>query len=112
MTFATCLISKAIPVSIALQACFIHKKFNIFCNFHSLIYCEFILGFAQEGAAEEPIKCDGPCDPCVCREIPGLVYNAEINGCAWPDEVGCALSGKLNFFFKSYIIGFPKISKI
>ena len=59
------------------------------------MYCEFILGFAQEGAAEEPIKCDGPCDPCVCREIPGLVYNAEINGCAWPDEVGCALSGKL-----------------
>ena len=78
------------------------KKFVIFFIFHSLIYCEFILGFAQEGAAEEPIKCDGPCDPCVCREIPGLVYNAEINGCAWPDEVGCSLSGKFQIIFLRY----------
>merc|ERR1711936_202302 len=47
-------------------------------------------GFAQEGA-EEPIKC-GKCEPCICREIPGLVYDEEENGCAWPDEVGCKLS--------------------
>merc|ERR1711936_951721 len=35
-------------------------------------------GFAQEGA-EEPIKC-GKCEPCICREIPGLVYDGEEAG--------------------------------
>jgi len=33
------------------------------------------------------------CDPGVCGAIPGLVYNAELDQCAWPDEVGCSLRG-------------------
>ena len=49
-----------------------------------MYYCLFS-AFAQEG---------GPCDPGICNEIPGLVYNAETNECAWPDEVGCSLQGK------------------
>jgi len=55
-------------------------------------------GFAQEVAAEETAadvnaaQCTGPCDPCVCKGIPGLVYNAELDQCAWPDEVGCKLN--------------------
>merc|ERR1712038_800474 len=48
-------------------------------------------GFAQEGA-QEPIKCEGPCDPCICRDVPGLVFDADTNECAWPDEVGCKLT--------------------
>ena len=52
--------------------------------------CVF-LGFAEEGA--EPVQCEGPCDPCICKGIPGLVYNAETDQCAWPDEVGCNLNG-------------------
>merc|ERR1712050_476641 len=48
-------------------------------------------GFAQEGA-QEPIQCEGPCDPCICREVPGLVFDTDINECAWPDEVGCKLT--------------------
>lgn len=35
------------------------------------------------------------CDPGVCAGIPGLVYNAELDQCAWPDEVGCHLSGNV-----------------
>ena len=33
------------------------------------------------------------CDPGVCKDIPGLVYNAELDQCAWPDEMGCSLQG-------------------
>ena len=33
------------------------------------------------------------CDPGVCAGIPGLVYYAELDQCAWPDEVGCSLQG-------------------
>jgi hypothetical protein len=40
--------------------------------------------FAQEG---------GKCDPGICATIPGLVYNAELDQCAWPDEMGCTLEG-------------------
>ena len=60
----------------------------------------FILGFAQEGAGE-PIKC-GKCEPCICRDIPGLVYDADINGCAWPDESGCKLSGDSKHFSRFF----------
>ena len=34
------------------------------------------------------------CDPGICGSIPGLVYNADLDQCAWPDEVGCSLNGK------------------
>ena len=36
------------------------------------------------------------CDPGPCAELPGLVYNAELEECAWPDEVGCSLEGNKN----------------
>merc|ERR1712088_1010388 len=58
--------------------------FVIFFNFNQG-------GFAQEGV-QEPIQCEGPCDPCICREVPGLVYDADTTECAWPDEVGCKLT--------------------
>ncbi|TRY73303.1 hypothetical protein TCAL_15787 [Tigriopus californicus] len=31
------------------------------------------------------------CQPGPCTRILGLVYNAELDQCAWPDEVGCSL---------------------
>ena len=40
------------------------------------------------------VVCSQNCDPGVCAGIPGLVYNAELDQCAWPDEVGCSLKGK------------------
>ena len=33
------------------------------------------------------------CDPGVCKGVPGLVYNAELDQCAWADEMGCDLKG-------------------
>ncbi len=47
------------------------------------VFCVFSVVLAQN------------CDPGVCAGIPGLVYNAELDQCAWPDEVGCSLQGKL-----------------
>ena len=36
------------------------------------------------------------CDPGVCASIPGTIYNAELDQCAWADEVpGCGVEGKL-----------------
>ena len=66
----------------------------------------WISGFAQEGA-QEPIKCEGPCDPCICRDVPGLVFDADTNECAWPDEVGCKLTGDskyLHTFFCTQLL--------
>ncbi len=40
---------------------------------------------------EFPEPRNDKCDPGVCSKIPGLVYNAELDECAWPDEVGCTL---------------------
>ena len=37
--------------------------------------------------------------------IPGLVYDADTNQCAWPDEVGCSLDGM--YFFEKFSIFFP-----
>ena len=35
------------------------------------------------------------CDPGVCASIPGTIYNAELDQCAWADEVpGCGVEGK------------------
>ena len=34
------------------------------------------------------------CDPGPCTQHPGLVFDAENNECAWPDEVKCSLGGK------------------
>jgi len=31
------------------------------------------------------------CDPGVCKGVPGLVYNADLDQCAWADEMGCEL---------------------
>ena len=50
----------------------------------------------------------GRCEPGPCELIPGLVYDADTNQCAWPDEVGCSLDGmyflkNLAFFFVSNI---------
>merc|ERR1712004_286924 len=47
------------------------------------IFLFFILAI-QQGIAQN-------CDPGPCAELPGLVYNAELEECAWPDEVGCSL---------------------
>merc|ERR1711953_63528 len=47
------------------------------------IYLFFILAI-QQGYAQNR-------DPGPCAELPGLVYNAELEECAWPDEVGCSL---------------------
>ena len=43
------------------------------------------------------------CDPGPCAELPGLVYNAELEECAWPDEVGCSLGGNKNKFYSTDI---------
>eukprot|EP00095_Tigriopus_kingsejongensis_P011760 maker-scaffold241_size241811-snap-gene-1.14 protein:Tk11760 transcript:maker-scaffold241_size241811-snap-gene-1.14-mRNA-1 annotation:"chitin binding peritrophin-" len=32
------------------------------------------------------------CNPGPCSRIPGLVYNADLDQCAWPDEIGCSLN--------------------
>ena len=57
-----------------------------------------IIGYAQN------------CDPGPCIEIPGLVYNAELEECAWPDEVGCSLEGKKKIFSKS--LNYPILSNL
>ena len=48
------------------------------------------------------------CDPGPCAELPGLVYNAELEECAWPDEVGCSLGGNKNKVKQKYLL--PQIS--
>jgi len=59
---------------------FFHQKNKIGQSYSN--YNQFILVvFAQD------------CDPGVCSGIPGLVYNSELDQCAWPDEVGCSLKG-------------------
>ena len=57
-----------------------------------------IIGYAQN------------CDPGPCIEIPGLVYNADLEECAWPDEVGCSLEGNKNIF-KSSKLSYPYLLK-
>ena len=47
----------------------------------------------------------GRCEPGPCELIPGLVYDADTNQCAWPDEVGCSLDGM--YFFEKFSIFFP-----
>ena len=42
------------------------------------------------------------CDPGPCAELPGLVYNAELEECAWPDEVGCSLEGNKNKVYRKF----------
>ena len=42
------------------------------------------------------------CDPGPCAELPGLVYNAELEECAWPDEVGCSLGGNKNKVYRKF----------
>ena len=80
------------------------KKYNVGMKSMNKIW---ISGFAQEGA-QEPIQCEGPCDPCICREVPGLVFDADTNECAWPDEVGCKLTGDSKYLHTFFAHNFCK----
>ena len=66
------------------------SKHNGFVKFRNkLTY--IVIGIAQN------------CDPGPCAELPGLVYNAELEECAWPDEVGCSLGGNKNKVYSTDI---------
>ena len=58
-------------------------------HFENFDMIGIIIGYAQN------------CDPGPCIEIPGLVYNADLEECAWPDEVGCSLEGNKHIFNSS-----------
>ena len=68
----------------------INEKFTLRSHQKNSWYHFFFTGWAQEF---------GKCEPGPCELIPGLVYDADTNQCAWPDEVGCSLDG--TYFFLS-----------
>ena len=71
-----------------------HRKTSLRSNCFDEIFLDFT-GWAQEF---------GRCEPGPCELIPGLVYDADTNQCAWPDEVGCSLDGK--YFFQMFRYSF------